>query len=31
VLRAAAPQDWLSLVLMALAAAVFLAGLVLGR
>jgi predicted unusual protein kinase regulating ubiquinone biosynthesis (AarF/ABC1/UbiB family) len=31
VLRAAAPQDWLPLALMALAAAVFLAGLVLGR
>jgi predicted unusual protein kinase regulating ubiquinone biosynthesis (AarF/ABC1/UbiB family) len=31
VLRAVAPADWLPLVLMALAAAVFLAGLVLGR
>jgi predicted unusual protein kinase regulating ubiquinone biosynthesis (AarF/ABC1/UbiB family) len=31
VLRAAAPADWLPLVLMALAAAVFLAGLVVGR
>ena len=31
VLRAAAPQDWLALALMALAAVVFLAGMVLGR
>ncbi len=31
VLRAVAPADWLPLVLMALAAAVFLAGMVLGR
>jgi predicted unusual protein kinase regulating ubiquinone biosynthesis (AarF/ABC1/UbiB family) len=31
VLRAAAPADWLPLVLMAMAATVFLAGLVLGR
>jgi len=31
VLRAAAPADWLPVVLMAMAATVFLAGLVLGR